>query len=58
VFIHIISQFRFNKGHQLFQGFIAVSVCKSQVNFSVQKPSQEASILLFFQLTTQKETEF
>jgi hypothetical protein len=58
VFIHIISQLRFNNGHQLFQGFIAVSVCKSHVNFSVQIVSQEASILLFFQLITQKETEF
>jgi hypothetical protein len=58
VFIQTISQFKFIRGHPLFQGFMAASVCNKPVNFSVPIHSQEASILLFLPLITQSETEF
>ncbi|MDP2395515.1 MAG: hypothetical protein Q8S84_05885 [bacterium] len=53
VFIHITFQSKFIRGHPLFPGFIAASVCISHE--IILLPSL---IFLFFQLITPRDTEF
>jgi hypothetical protein len=53
VFIQITFHSRLIRGHQLFPGFIAASVCISPDNLIVS-----SQIVLFLPLITQRETEF
>jgi hypothetical protein len=53
VLIHITFPSKLMSGPQLFPGLIAASVCNNPESFSFS-----ASMVLFIQLITQRETEF